>query len=93
VYSTTFMINGATTVRVEADEPNQIGLREVRANLDDSWTIIGVLRQLAPDKIQIAAKRGKPFSGSFKTLWQPCSRLLAAYVYNEATLLEMESAA
>lgn len=86
VYTTSFLLNGVTPVQVEAEEPNTLGLRQVRANLSPEWPIIGVLRQVAPDKIQIAVKRGKPFTGSFKTLWQPCSRLLAAYVYNEAEL-------
>jgi hypothetical protein len=93
MYTTSFLLDGVTTVQVQAEEPNQLGLREVRANLSPEWPIIGVLRQVSPDKIQIAAKRGKPFTGSFKTLWQPCSRLLAAYVYNEAELPLMENAA
>ena len=93
MYTATFLVDGVTRVEVRADEPNAIGLREVRANIEDGWPIIGMLRQVAPDKIEIAAKRGKPFRGSFKTLWQPCSRVLAAYVYNEGELPGMEIAA
>jgi hypothetical protein len=93
VFTTSFILDGSKSVEVQADEPNHLGLREVRANLTPEWPIIGVLREIAPDEIQIAAKRGKPFKGCFKTLWQPCSRLLAAYLYNEVTLPEMERAA